>query len=109
MWKILTSIILLLTFSGVSFADHWRYRNYHRQYQHRHYGYYNTGRISPWAAAGIGVGTGVLGYVIGRNTYRSNDRIECKQFDMRIIIDGEEKLAKVTKCRTEDGTWQIPE
>jgi|LakMenE01Jun11ns_1017448.scaffolds.fasta_scaffold9958683_10 hypothetical protein len=132
MYKILLSLKLILLFliSIPSYADRWvhsRYRNHYRyHYNSRHYtpirdrrytrNYYNTGPgISAGAATAIGLGVGVLGFVIGRSTkskeviYKDNSKIECKDFDIRVMIDGEEKKAKIIKCRTEDGEWKIPE
>lgn len=112
MWKIAINILLLITLSGNAFADHWhRNRRYYGSYpRYSNYRYYNN--ISPGAATAIGLGTGIVGYVIGRsvsNTHRDNSRIECKEFDIKVNIDGEEKKAKITKCRTEDGDWKIPD
>jgi len=120
MRKIITSILLMFALTTNAFADHWRwsrYPRYHRYNQPRynnHYHNYNeSGRISPGAATAIGLGVGVLGFVIGRSTKKTSEsydsKIECKEFDMKVMIDGEEKKAKVTKCRTQDGSWQIPD
>lgn len=120
MRKIITSILLMVALTTNAFADHWRwsrYPRYHRYNQPRynnHYHNYNeSGRISPGAATAIGLGVGVLGFVIGRSTKKTSEsydsKIECKEFDMKVMIDGEEKKAKVTKCRTQDGSWQIPD
>lgn len=121
MYKILTSIILMFVLTTNVFADHWRINRYprygHRPRHYNHYHRYNShnnyGRISPGAATAVGLGAGVLGYVIGRSTKKPseshNSKIECKEFDVKVMIDGEERKAKITKCRTEDGSWQIPE
>lgn len=109
-----------------SYADRWAHSRYGNHYHSRYYSpirdrrythnYYNTGPgISAGAATAIGLGVGVLGFVIGRSTkskeviYKDSSKIECKEFDIRVTIDGEEKKAKITKCRTEDGEWKIPE
>lgn len=117
MWKLLVSVLMCGVLSANMYAEHWRYyRPYyrgHRAPRYNSYHYNNGGRISPGAAAAIGIGAGVIGYVIARgsskNNSDSNSRIECKEFDMKVMIDGEERKAKVTKCRTDGGNWQIPE
>jgi surface antigen len=75
---------------------------------------YNGPGISAGAVTAIGLGVGILGFVIGRTTKSKeviykDSKIHCKDFDIRVMIDGEEKKAKITKCRTEDGEWKIPE
>lgn len=121
MFKKLVATSLILIFApSIAFADRWRHHRYYRNpypryYSYPRYGNYHMNRpgVSPGGAAAIAIGSGVLGYVIGRSTNKDtsykNDRIECKEFDIKVMIDGEEKKAKITKCRTEDGEWKIPE
>lgn len=120
MRKIITSILLLFVLTTNAFADHWRWSRYPRhnrysypRYNDNYHNYSRTGRLSPGAVTAIGLGVGVLGFAIGRSTKKTsesyNSKIECKEFDMKVMIDGEEKKAKVTKCRTQDGSWQIPD
>jgi hypothetical protein len=126
--KILSKILVFFISANILFADHyWRrpayryhrqpvYRNYYQGpiYQNRISPRYNDNRISPGAATAIGLGAGVVGFVIGRSTKSKevvykDQKIQCKDFDIKVIIDGEEKKAKVTKCRTDDGDWKIPD
>lgn len=123
MRKLLLSILLILTLSDSLFASHWRWRNrYPRRYNYN-YNYNTRNRsqnfnsISPGAATAIGLGVGVLGFAIGRASkknekeivYRDSPSISCKEFPIKVNIDGEEKTAKITKCKTQDGEWKIPE
>jgi hypothetical protein len=127
--RLVISAILLSMLPLTLFADHWRnrYPRYPRYYQTRpiynYYPNYNyrhipNGNVSPGAATAIGLGAGVVGFVIGRSTkskekeiiYRDTPKIECKEFDIRVTIDGESKKAKIMKCRSsEDGDWKIPD
>ena len=119
MGKLLISFLLIFATVEPIFANHWRWRNRNRYNTHYHYptnGYSSrtsgTG-ISPGAATAIGLGVGVLGFIVGRATKKttesSDSKIECKEFPILVTIDGEEKKAKVTKCKTQDGNWQIPD
>jgi hypothetical protein len=125
--KILSKILVFFISANILFADHyWRrpvyryprppvYRNYQGpSYHDRNTPRYNDNRISPGAATAIGLGVGVIGFVIGRSTKSKevvykDQKIQCKDFDIKVMIDGEEKKAKVTKCRTDDGEWKIPD
>jgi hypothetical protein len=121
--KTLCKLLILALSSGILTADHWRWRRprYHRPPvygNYRPYPYDN--RISPGAAAAISIGAGVVGYVIGKKTQERSytegtrecsyeERIECKEFEINVIIDGERKRATITKCRVNGGDWKIPD
>jgi hypothetical protein len=121
MFKKLVATSLILIFApSIAFADRWRHHRYYRNPYPRYYGrththhYVDRPGVSAGAATAIGLGVGILGFVIGRSTKSKeviykDQKIECKDFDIKVIIDGEEKKAKITKCRTEDGEWRIPE
>ena len=94
------------------------YNNYNRYPVYNNYNRSGQG-ISTGAATAIGLGAGILGFAIGRSTKnkdkvivyqdQKDQKIQCKDFDIKVTIDGEEKKAKITKCKTEDGDWTIPE
>ena len=94
------------------------YNNYNRYPVYNNYNRSGQG-ISTGAATAIGLGVGILGFAIGRSTKnkdkvivyqdQKDQKIQCKDFDIKVTIDGEEKKAKITKCKTEDGDWTIPE
>ena len=94
------------------------YNNYNRYPVYNNYNRSGRG-ISTGAATAIGLGAGILGFAIGRSTKnkdkvivyqdQKDQKIQCKDFDIKVTIDGEEKKAKITKCKTEDGDWTIPE
>lgn len=94
------------------------YNNYNRYPVYNNYNRSGRG-ISTGAATAIGLGAGILGFAIGRSTKtkdkvivyqdQKDQKIQCKDFDIKVTIDGEEKKAKITKCKTEDGEWEIPE
>ena len=51
---------------------------------------------------------GFIGYEIG--TRRSNGHlIECKDFPVTMILNGEEQIGHVKECRVDNGPWQIPQ
>lgn len=110
MIKKILAFALLILFSSNLNAQHWGWRRYGGYYGGRY-----DSRISPGAATAIGLGTGVLGYYIGRtqskneNRESDRDRIECKEFDVKVKLDGEYKNAKILKCRVGNGDWKIPE
>jgi len=94
------------------------YNNYNRYPVYNNYNRSGRG-ISTGAATAIGLGVGILGFAIGRSTKnkdkvivyqdQKDQKIQCKDFDIKVTIDGEEKKAKITKCKTESGDWEIPE
>jgi len=113
----LAKILVLLVLSNSLIAEHWLYRKY---YPNRMGYYRHDNRVSPGAAAAIGIGAGVIGYVIGKKTQERTyteatrecsyeEKIECKEFEITVIIDGERKKATITKCRVNGGDWKIPD
>ena len=111
MFKKLVCLSLICIFSSNLYAHRWR--RYHPTYYNNFPVPSNRG-ISAGAATAIGLGVGVLGFVIGRSTKQKevvyqDQTIQCKEFDIKVTIDDEEKKAKVTKCRTKDGEWKIPD
>lgn len=127
-------ILFLLTTLGYSQQRNWhnpygpRYTGPHPRFSygpgfhHGGHGYgRGHGRISPGAAAAIGLGAGVVGFIIGRsasnNSNRSNtsqtnssdDRIECRNFPMKVIVDNKPTEVLVQKCRVGGGEWKLPD
>lgn len=96
------------------------YNNYNR---YPVYNNYNRSRhgISIGAATAIGLGVGVVGYEIGRSVTtrdkevvyiyqdQTDQKIQCKAFDIKVLIDGVFVLGQITKCKTENGEWKIPD
>lgn len=98
---------------------------HYNRYPQPHYNrpiYIRSGQgISIGAATAIGVGVGVVGYEIGRsikNTDKeivyiyqdqTDQKIQCKAFDIKVLIDGVFVLGQITKCKTENGEWKIPD
>jgi hypothetical protein len=108
------ALLLMITVPGLS--QGWKRVN--RRSPHYHYYYpYNNG-ISGGAVTTIGIGTGVVGYIIGRRVAASrqpvyvqnnSQHIECREFDIRVVIDNQNKTAKIMKCRVDGGDWKLPD
>jgi hypothetical protein len=116
MLKKLLCLSLIFVFATNLYANRWRrYPTHYHTYPIHNHNRSNQGQgITPGAATAIGLGVGILGFVIGRSTKSKevvykDQKIQCKDFDIKVTIDGEEKKAKVTKCRTDDGEWKIPD
>jgi len=129
-------IVVFLIFSAISFgqtywpsgSEHLYYRNYYynnfyrNYYRNLNYRYYNNlPGISGAATTAIGIGAGLAGYIIGSKTapkkqdapvYQQDasvyQNIECKEFPVKVKVEGKEVDAKIQKCRVGDGPWQIP-
>lgn len=104
--------------------QHWQNNQSWQNRQNNNHYYdnqYNRG-ISATTGIIIGLGAGVVGYVVGRSTSPSNNqeteivkdrsnktKIECKYFDLKIVDNEITKIVKVQKCRVNKGEWKIPE
>lgn len=99
-------IIAFLVLSSVCFAHGWG--NYYNPYGY--YGNYYPG-VSNGTATAIGIGAGVVGFIIGNKTAskkENSEKIECEDFPVKVVVEGKEVIGTVKKCRVNGGPWQIP-
>jgi hypothetical protein len=125
--QVIVLLIISMVFPSLVYSQYPRHV-YHRNYAgpHPRYSYgptgfsrYGNGRISPGAAAAIGIGAGVVGYVIGRSTapkqqpviiqQQDDTKIQCREFPMIVLIENKRREVMVMKCRVgPDGDWKLP-
>jgi len=53
--------------------------------------------------------SGNSGAVTPGETYQNDAGQDCRDFETQVQVDGEDRTAKGTACRMEDGTWQVVE
>ena len=102
-------ILTFFLFSTMTFAHDWGRYNYRPYYSHYDYRprYYG---VSPGAATAIGIGAGIVGYVVGSEVshkVQKSDKIECQDFPIRVVVEGKEAIGTIKKCRVNNGPWQI--
>lgn len=103
------TLVVFLVLSSVAFAHGSLYRYYPQHNYYRNYGYYPG--VSNGTATAIGIGAGVVGYIIGNKTAskkENSQKIECEDFPIKVVVDGKETIGTVKKCRVNGGAWQIP-
>ena len=113
-----TICLLLLLISSLPLTAYDRYRHHHQQHQ-RHYNYRRYNGRNTAIATGAIIGSGIVGYIIGRGQSSNNNRnrrddsydstIQCRDFPVQATVDGERKVILITKCRVGDGEWKFPE
>ena len=103
----LKKTIAFLVLSTVAFGHGWPSGYYPSYY--RNYNYYPG--VSGGTATAIGIGAGVVGFIIGNKTAskkENSQKIECEDFPVKVVVEGKETIGTVKKCRVNGGPWQIP-
>lgn len=65
--------------------------------------YNKTDQVSTWRNPN----SGHSGTVTPVSTYRSDEGMDCREFETTIYVDNKQEVGKGTACRQPDGTWQI--
>lgn len=63
------------------------------------------GKVSPWRNPD----SGHAGTFRPKNTYRSDDQFQCRDFVQSVTVEDRTQLADGTACLAEDGEWRIVE